>query len=192
MYNALVRNTRFFALSGVAAIAFGIIALVWPGLTFVALLALFGAFAFVTGAFTLGSGLNLLVERQTTWAPYVIGGLGGIAVGAATFLWPHWTALTLVFLIAFWAIFTGVFEIVASIDLAGELDGDWMLGLSGVLSVVFGTVVALFPRSGALAVIWLIGLYAILDGITRLMVAYRVNNAGKEVKSALQPSSGHA
>ncbi len=192
MYNALVRNTRFFALSGVAAIAFGIIALVWPGLTFVALLALFGAFAFVTGAFTLGSGLNLLVERQTTWVPYVIGGLGGIAVGAATFLWPHWTALTLVFLIAFWAIFTGVFEIVASIDLAGELDGDWMLGLSGVLSVVFGTVVALFPRSGALAVIWLIGLYAILDGITRLMVAYRVNNAGKEVKSALQPSSGHA
>ena len=64
--------------------------------------------------------------------------------------------------------------------------------LSGVLSVVFGTLVALYPRSGALAVIWLIGLYAIVDGITRLVVAYRVNNAGKEVKSALQPSSGHA
>ncbi|HLJ66653.1 MAG TPA: DUF308 domain-containing protein [Chloroflexota bacterium] len=192
MVQALVRNTRLLALSGVAAIAFGVIALGWPNLTFVALLALFGAFAFVIGGFTLATGLNLLAERQTNWVPYVIGGLGGIAVGAATFLWPHWTALTLVYLIAFWAVFTGIFEVVAAIELAGELDGDWMLGLSGALSVAFGTLVALYPRSGALAIIWIIGLYAILDGITRLMVAYRLNGIGKHVNSALQPSSGHS
>src|SRR5579863_10046749 len=103
MSSAFVRNTRLLALSGLAAIAFGVIALVWPNLTFVALLALFGAFAILVGTFTLATGLNELAERQTDWVPYVIGGLAGIAVGAVTFLHPGWTALTLVYLIAFWA-----------------------------------------------------------------------------------------
>lgn len=192
MYNALVRNIRLLAPSGVAAIAFGVIALFWPKITFIALLALFGAFAFVVGGFTLAAGLNLLVERQTTWVPYVLGGLAGIGVGAVTFLWPGWSALTLVYLIAFWAITTGVFEFVAAIELAGQLDGDWMLGLSGALSVAFGSLVALYPRSGALAIIWIIGLYAILDGIVRVYLAYRMNHATNQVKSALQPSSGHS
>ena len=190
MYQALVRNTRMLALQGVAAIAFGVIALVWPNLTFVALLALFGAYALISGAFSLGAGLNFAAHRQTYWVPFVIGGLAGIAVGAVTFLHPGWTALTLVYLIAFWAIITGVFEFVAAIELAGELDGDWMLGLSGALSVAFGVLVALYPRSGALSIIWIIGLYAILGGITRIYVAYRLNGAGKQVKSALQPASG--
>ena len=192
MYDALVRNTRLLALSGVAAIAFGVLTLVWPNLSFIALLALFGAFAFVMGGFTLGSGLNLLAERQTNWVPYVLGGLAGIAVGAVTFLWPHLTALTLVYLIAFWAITTGVFEFVAAIELAGQLDGDWMLGLSGILSIAFGVLVGLYPRSGALAIIWIIGLYAILDGATRLYVAYRLNHMERRVESTLQPSSGHS
>ena len=109
MQNALVRSSRLLALTGVSAIAFGVLALVWPNLTFIALLALFGAFAFVVGALTLASGLTFLAERHTHWVPYVMGGLAGIAIGAATFMWPGWTALTLVYLIAFWAIVTGVF-----------------------------------------------------------------------------------
>lgn len=192
MHNALLRNTRLLALSGVATIAFGVIALLWPGLTFVAFLALFGSFAFVTGALTLSSGLNMLAERQSYWVPYVIGGLSGIAVGAATFMWPGWTALTLVYLIAFWAITTGVFETVAAIELAGRLDGDWMLGLSGALSVAFGTLVAIYPRSGALAIIWIIGLYAVLGGVTRLYVAYRVGRADKVISSILHQPAGHS
>ena len=188
MYQALVRNTRLLALSGVAGIAFGVLTLVWPNLTFVALLALFGAFAFVVGSFTLAAGLNLVAERQTSWVPFVLGGLAGIAVGAVTFLWPGLTALTLVYLIAFWAITTGVFEVIAAIELAGVLDGDWMLGLSGALSVAFGTLVAIYPRSGAMAIIWIIGLYAILDGITRLVVAYRINQVGSQARSTLQQS----
>ena len=192
MYQAFVRNTRLLALSGVAAIAFGVLALVWPSLTFVALLALFGAFAFITGSLTLASGLNLLAERQTTWVPYVIGGLAGIAVGAVTFLWPGISALSLVYLIGFWAVITGLFEVIAAIDLAGELEGDWMLGLSGALSVAFGVLVALYPRSGALAIIWIIGLYAILDGITRLAVAYRLNGMGSRMRSTVQHASGQS
>ena len=192
MYQAIARNTRILALSGVAAIAFGILTLVWPNLTFVALLALFGAFAFVEGAFTLGAGLNMVAERQTNWVPYVLGGLAGIAIGAVTFLHPGWTALTLVYLIAFWAIITGVFEFIAAIELAGELNGDWMLGLAVALSVAFGVLVALYPRSGALSIIWIIGLYAILAGVTRLTVAYRLNQGESKVKSTFQPSAGQS
>jgi uncharacterized membrane protein HdeD (DUF308 family) len=189
MYDALVRNTRLMALSGVAAIAFGVIALVWPNLTFVALLALFGAFALVQGIFTLGRGLNLVAERQTTWVPYVLSGLGGIAVGAIVFLRPGISALTLVYLIAFWAIMTGIFEFIASIEVAGKLQGDWMLGLGGLLSIAFGVLVSLDPRSGALSIIWVIGLYAILYGITTLVLSYRLNQGESKVKSAFQPSS---
>jgi uncharacterized membrane protein HdeD (DUF308 family) len=192
VYQALVRNTRLLALRGVAAVAFGVIALVWPNLTFVALLALFGAFAFVEGAFTLGAGLNLLTERQTNWVAYVIGGLAGIAIGAVTFLYPGFTALTLVYVIAFWAIITGIFEFVAAIELAGEVQGDWTIGLAGILSVAFGALVALYPRSGVLSIIWLIGFYAILTGITRLTLAYRLNRGESKVKSTLQPSGGRS
>jgi uncharacterized membrane protein HdeD (DUF308 family) len=87
---------------------------------------------------------------------------------------------------------TGVFEFVAALELAGQLEGDWMLGLSGALSVAFGVLVGLYPRSGALAIIWIIGLYAILDGITRVVVAYRLNSMGKHAKAALQPSTGQS
>jgi uncharacterized membrane protein HdeD (DUF308 family) len=187
--NAVVRNTRLLALRGVAAIAFGVLAVAWPNLTFIALLALFGAFALVEGAFTLSAGLNLVVERQTSWVPYIIGGLAGIAIGAVTFLWPGLTALTLVYLIAYWAIITGVFELVAAFELAGGIRTDWMLGLAGVLSVAFGVLVALDPRSGALSVIWIIGLYAIVVGVARLMMAYRLNSTENKVKSAFQPSA---
>jgi uncharacterized membrane protein HdeD (DUF308 family) len=192
VYQALTRNNRLLALRGVAAIAFGIIAVVWPNLTFVALLALFGAFALVEGGFTLGAGLNLVVERQTSWVPYVIGGLAGIAIGAVTFLYPGITALTLVYLIAFWAIVTGVFEFVAALELAGELQGDWILGLTGALSVAFGVLVALYPRSGAFAIIWIIGLYAMLAGVTRLVLAYRLRGTEQKVKTAFQPSQGNS
>ncbi len=192
MYDALVRNNRLLALRGVAAVAFGVIALVWPGLTFVALLALFGAFALIEGAFTLGAGLNLMADRQTSWVPYVLGGLAGIAIGAVTFLYPGITALFLVYVIAFWAITVGIFDFIASIELAGELQGDWMLGLAGVLSVAFGVLVAIYPRSGALSIIWIIGLYAIFAGVTRLTLAYRLNHGEKAVRSSLQPSQGHS
>lgn len=189
MYDALTRNTRLMALSGVGAVAFGVIALVWPNLTGVALLALFGAFALVEGGFTLARGLNLLAERQTNWVPYVLSGLAGIAVGAVTFLYPGISALSLVYLIGFWAIITGIFEFIASIELAGQLQGDWMLGLGGILSVAFGVLVGLYPRSGALSIIWIIGFYAILYGITTLMLSYRLNQGESKVKSVFQPSS---
>jgi uncharacterized membrane protein HdeD (DUF308 family) len=192
VYQALVRNTRYLALRGVAAVAFGIIAIVWPNLTLVALLALFGVFVFLEGGLTLGEGLNMLAERQTSWIPYILGGVAGIAIGAITFLRPGITALALVYLIAAWAIITGVFEFIAAIELADELKGEWMLGLAGVLSVAFGVLVALDPRDGAFSVIYIIGFYAILAGVTRLTLAYRMRSGEKSVQRTFQQATGQS
>ena len=190
MDKALSRGSRYLGLAGVAAIVFGVICLVWPGVSLLALTALFGAFAFVYGAFAVGAGLNMVAHRSTDWVPYVLGGLAGVAIGAVTFFYPGLTALTLVYFIAAWAIITGVFEIMAGIDLRGEVSGAVWLAVSGALSVVFGAVVAIWPGTGALAILWLIGIYAILGGGMRLFAAYqiyRVRNEAKAAVGAMQP-----
>jgi uncharacterized membrane protein HdeD (DUF308 family) len=189
---AVTRSSRFLALGGVAAIAFGVIVLVWPGISLVALTALFGAFAFVYGAFAVGAGLNLVAHRSTDWVPYVLGGLVGVAIGVVTFFSPGITALTLVYFIAAWAIIIGLFEIVAAVDLYGELKGAAWLGVAGALSVVFGVLIAIRPGAGVLAILWLIGFYSILGGVLRLVAAYRIRQVQGEVKSAvgaLRPQS---
>ena len=186
MDRALKQSSRFLALGGLAAIVFGVLVLVWPGISLVAMIALFGAFAFVYGVFVLAAGLNLLAHRSTDWVPYVLGGLAAIGIGAATFFRPDITALALVYLIAAWAIVIGVFEIVAAVDLHGEIKGEWLLGLAGVLSILFGALVAIRPGAGALAILWLIGVYAIATGIMRLVFAYRLHTAAETVQSAVR------
>jgi uncharacterized membrane protein HdeD (DUF308 family) len=171
----LARNSRLLAVGGLAAIVFGVVVLVWPSISAVALVALFGAFALIYGLLALGQGLNLLAERNTYWVPYVLGGLGGIAIGAVTFFRPGVTALILVYFIAVWAIVTGIFQLVVSVDQAGEVKGDWLIGLTGLLSIAFGTLIAIFPGSGALAILWLIGAYAIVLGVIQLVAAYRLH-----------------
>jgi uncharacterized membrane protein HdeD (DUF308 family) len=174
------------ALAGVAGIIFGIAALVWPGITLVALVALFGAFALVSGVFTLVAGLDFATERASHWVPMVFGGLAGVAIGVLTFFRPGITALALVFLIAAWAILTGIFEVVAGVEFSGQVRGSWMLWVAGLLSVAFGVLIAVNPGSGALAIVWLIGFYAILGGLLRLGFAYRMRSGRSRIKSAVR------
>ena len=145
MDQAITRSSRLLALAGVAGIIFGIVALVWPGITLIALVALFGAYAFVAGAFTLVAGLDFVGERASHWVPMLLGGLAGIAIGVVTFFRPGITALALVFLIAAWAIVTGVFEVATGIEFTGQVKGSWTLWLAGLFSVAFGVLVAVRP-----------------------------------------------
>lgn len=179
---AVSRSAVYLAVIGVASIIFGAVTLFWPGITLVALTALFGAFALVYGALALGSGLNLLAHRSTEWVPFVLGGLAGVAIGAVTFFYPGLTDLTLLYIIAAWAIIIGVFEIIASLELRDVVKGAAWIALSGGLSIVFGAIVAIRPGSGALAILWLIGIYAILGGAARLYAAYQIRTAEKDVK----------
>ena len=186
---AVTRSWRYLVLAGVASVVFGAITLLNPGISLVALTALFGAFTFVFGAFGLAGGLDMLAHRSTEWVPYVLGGLAGLAIGAVTFFRPGLTDLALIYFIAAWAIIVGVYQIIAALDLWGVVKGAAWLALSGALSIVFGALVAIQPGSGALAILWLIGLYAILAGVSQLVAAYRIRSVQMEVRSDVKSAT---
>jgi uncharacterized membrane protein HdeD (DUF308 family) len=174
MFASLIDKWWVVALRGVAAILFGIAALVWPGMTLAALVMLFGAYAMVDGFFALfaavGSGGN-----DRLW--HVLAGIIGIGLGILTFVYPGITGLALIYLIGIWAILTGVLEIIAGFEL--PISRDWLLALGGLLSVVFGAYVLFNPGSGALAIVWLIGFYAVLFGVVLCVLAFRLRGLKK-------------
>ena len=173
MMEALARNWWALALRGLFAVLFGLLAFAWPGLTLAALVLLFGAYALVDGVFALVAAVRA-AEAHERWWWFVLEGLAGIAAGLLTFVWPGITALVLLYLIAWWAVITGVLEIAAAIRLRNEISGEWALALGGVASVVFGFLLLFRPGAGALAVVWLIGIYALLFGVLLLMLAFRL------------------
>jgi uncharacterized membrane protein HdeD (DUF308 family) len=187
MDQALTRASWLFALGGVVAVIFGIVALVFPGITLVALVILFGAFALIGGVLTLVGGLDRATEHARHWVPMVFSGLFGVAIGVFTFFRPDITALALVYLIAVWAILTGILEFVAGIELTGAASGAWALWLGGIVSVAFGVFIALRPAGGALAIVWLIGIYAIVFGVLRVIYAYMANRDARALKSTVRP-----
>ena len=173
MLDVLARNWWALALRGVVAILFGLAALIWPGLTLTALVLLFGAYALVDGVFAVVAALAR-AGRERRWWVLLLEGLLGIAVGILTLVWPGITGLVLLLFIAAWAIITGVVEIVAAIRLRREIEGEFLLGLGGVISVIFGLLLIVRPGAGAVAVAWLIGIYAILFGALMLALAFRL------------------
>ena len=175
----LARNWWALALRGLAAILFGIAALVVPHIALVVLIALFGAYALVDGIFAIVGAVRA-AERHMRWWPLLVEGLAGIVIGVLTFVWPGLTALVLLYFIASWAIVTGVFEILAAVRLRREITGEWLLGLTGVLSVVFGLLLIIFPGAGALTVVWLIGVYALVFGVVLVGLALRLRGRSQE------------
>lgn len=181
----MTRSARFLAIGGVASIVFGVTVLLWPGISLAALTALFGAFAFVYGSFSLGVGLTLLARRSTEWVPFTLGGIAGVVIAAITFLHPAATDLALTFLIGAWAFVVGVLEIAGAIDMWGEIDGALWLAINGAASVIFGILVAFRPGAGLLAILWLIGIYAVFAGVIRLVAAWRMHQFHSEVKTTV-------
>jgi uncharacterized membrane protein HdeD (DUF308 family) len=177
MLEMLTTNWWAFVLRGLAALALGVFAFVWPGTTLAALILVFAFYAVFDGVLAVMAGLGTS-GTQRLW--FLIGGVAGIAVGVLTFFYPNATAVALVLLIGAWAIVTGVAEIVAAYTLRRVITREWLLALSGVLSVAFGVLLVASPGSGALALLWLIGFYAILAGITYLAAGLRLRGlAGK-------------
>jgi uncharacterized membrane protein HdeD (DUF308 family) len=163
----------WIALRGVAAIMFGLLAFLLPGVTLAVLTLLWGAYALVDGVLALVAAFKVRAAGHRMWSLLAVGVLG-ILVGVLTFLWPGITALSLLLLIAAWAITTGVFEIVAAIRLRKEIDNEWLLILSGLASVVFGALLLIWPASGALALIWMIASFAIVFGVLLVSLAFKI------------------
>jgi uncharacterized membrane protein HdeD (DUF308 family) len=173
MLHALAKAWWLVLLRGIAGILFGILAFVWPGLTLVTLIMLYGAYALVDGVFALVAAFTGAAKPAPTWWLVVVG-LLGILAGIVTFLWPGVTALVLVFFIGGWAIAHGIFEIIGAIQLRKEIDNEWWLILAGALSVIFGVMVLIAPGTGALALIWVIGAYSIVFGAMLVGLSLRL------------------
>jgi uncharacterized membrane protein HdeD (DUF308 family) len=167
------------ALRGVFAIVLGVLALIWLGLTLFVLIAMFGAYALVDGIFAVIAGIASYGRNERWWA-VLLEGIAGIILGVLTFLWPGTTALVLVYFIAPWALITGVFEIAAAIRLHKAIEGEWMMILSGILSILFGVFLVAAPGAGALGLTLVIGAYAIAFGILLIILAFRLRNLPRE------------
>jgi uncharacterized membrane protein HdeD (DUF308 family) len=171
----LGRNWGWIALRGAAAVIFGVLAFVWPGATIVVLVLFWGAYALVEGIFALIAAFRVRDRGRPMWT-FVVIGILGIAAGVVTFLWPGITALALLTLIAVWAFFMGIFQIVAAVRLRKEIAHEWLLGLSGVLSVAFGVAMLARPVEGMVAIVWVLAAYSVVFGVLLLMLAFRLKN----------------
>lgn len=174
LLRGLADNWWMLLLRGLAAVLFGVLALSWPLLTLVTLTFLWAAYALIDGAIALWEAFAGRDVRLTSRIWLALVGLCGLAAGVATFAWPGMTALVLLTFIAVWSIVTGVFEIWGAIQLRKEIRGEWLLILSGVLSIAFGVILLVWPGAGALAVVWLIGWYAVLIGGLHIGLAFRL------------------
>lgn len=173
LVDALARHWWVMALRGLMALLFGVLAFAWPGMTLAVLVLFFGAYALIDGILAI-----VVAVRGGTDHRLFIGleGVVGVLAGLATFAFPGLTALVLLYIIAFWAILTGVLEVVAAVRLRRIIRNEWGLIIGGVLSVLFGIVLIVAPGAGALAVVFLIGAYAVLFGITLLMLSWRLRS----------------
>ena len=169
----LGRNWGWVVLRGVAAVLFGVLAFAWPGITLAALVIVWGAYALADGVLSLVAAYRVRDQGNPFWSLLIVG-LLGIAAGIVTFIWPGMTALLLLMFIAAWAVVMGVFQVVAAIRLRKEIRGEWLLGLSGVLSIIFGIVMFAQPGAGALAVIWAIGGFAIVFGVLLIWLGFKL------------------
>ena len=179
MVGNLVRNWWAFVLQGVLAIGVGVAAFAAPGPTLGAFLVVFAVYAIVTGAFEIAGGLSMAGGPK--WS-LVVGGIAGIAVGVFTFASPDTTAVAVTLLVGIYAIATGVARTAAAYML-GNFSRNWLLGLSGIASVLFGVLLIAAPGTGVLAVLWLIGYYAIFAGILAIAFGLRLRGIGKDVSS---------
>jgi uncharacterized membrane protein HdeD (DUF308 family) len=172
MLDGLARNWWLILLRGLCAIIFGLLTIIWPGLSLFTLVILYGVFALFDGGLAIGAAIMGDTPAPRWWLALV--GAFGIAAGAVTLLWPGITGLVLLFFIAGWAIAAGVFEIVGAIKLRKEIENEWLLIASGVLSVLFEVLILMFPGAGALGLAFAIGMVAMLYGVLVVGFALRL------------------
>ncbi len=185
-FELLVRSWWVLLLRGLTGILFGILTLLAPGLSLAVLVIFFGFYAIVDGVLAIASAFRYRAANGRT-AAQIVQGIIGIAAGFVAFRMPGLTALALLYLVAAWAIVTGIFEVAAAIRLREVITGEWLLALSGIASVALGVVLMLFPGPGALALVLWIGAYALVSGALLTALSFRLRALGRS-----HPTSPHA
>lgn len=169
--STLTTNWWAMSLRGVAALLFGSITLSWPGMTLLVLIAFFGWYTVIDGIFAIVAGIR--GEGGRRWLLLAEGALG-VLVGLVIFFYPGITAVILLYVIAAWAIFTGILRVVLAISLRSEIENEWLFVSGGVLSVLFGVILAVWPKGALLTLVWLIGIYLLIVGIVLIYLGFRV------------------
>jgi uncharacterized membrane protein HdeD (DUF308 family) len=172
-------------LRGLLAVLFGILALAYSGQTLLAIIYAFGVFSLLTGVMQLITAVRA-GEEHRRWGWLAVAGIAGVAAGVISFVWPGITALSLLFLIAAWAFVSGVAEIIFALSWPDTLANRWLAALSGALSIVFGFLLVIWPRSGLITLTWLVGIYAILYGVSQLYYAWRLQALSSEVQAMVR------
>lgn len=182
MLQMMSRYWWALVIRGLAAISFGVLAYVLPGITLQILVLIFGAYALLDGVFTAAAAIAGR-RHSEHWGVMLLQGLLGVALGVLTWIAPGATAVAILLYIAAWALVTGVLEIVAAIRLRREIRGELWLALGGVLSIGLGLLLLAFPLSGVLGLLWLLAVYAIAFGIS--LVVLGISLRGKAGDSAM-------
>lgn len=177
---ALASNWWLLLIRGILAVLFGLMAFAWPALTLVTLVLLYGAYALVDGLTAIWVG-----AKSRAWA-LLLFGLLGVIVGIYTLFFPGVTAIVLLYLIAAWAFVRGIFEIVTAIQLRKEISNEWVLIISGIISIIFGVVLIANPGAGALAMVLVIGAFALVFGVIMIILAFRVRGLPKRLERLAQ------
>lgn len=191
MLGLVTRDWWVFAIRGIAALVFGALAFIWPGATLTVLVILFGGYVLVDGvALLVALARGDAVARRHGWAVGIMGVLG-IVAGVVTFMWPGMTALSLLYIAAFWAIATGTFQVIAAIALRKELDNEFWMALGGVGSVVFGALLIVSPGAGLLSLVWLVGIWSVVFGVSSLGLAYRLHSIDADLSKSGFRATAH-
>ncbi len=171
---------------GILAVLLGIVALVWTQALALAIVFIFGAYAFVDGILAVISGINHRTTNPYWWLT-LLEGLAGITAGLLAFILPTIALVVVIYLIAAWAIITGFFEIATAIRLREEVTNEWALALTGVISIVLGIILVLYPATGAAALIFVLGIYALIFGALMVYLAFRVRSLFEHVPTGEGP-----
>jgi uncharacterized membrane protein HdeD (DUF308 family) len=174
MAQILIGNWWALALRGAFAIIFAVIAFVWPGITAAALVLLFGAYALVDGIFALVAALRAARHHGRSGA-LLLEGILDLIIAAIVFFWPVEALVAIIYFIAIWAIVTGIALIAAGIAMI-RVNGEWLLVLSGIISILLGVILFVEPGAGVIALSWWLGIYALLFGISLLGAAFRLRH----------------
>lgn len=181
MLKIIQKNWWVFGLRGLLSIIFGTLALVWPEITLLALVTLFGVFVFVDGVLDLIAGFASAESNQRWWV-LILEGLVEIAVALIIFFWTDITAVVLLYFIAAWAVFSGLMEIIAAVQLRRMIENEWSMILGGILSIVLGVLLFIFPEAGAVSLTWLIGIFAIVFGVLFVILAFQLRKNWRETR----------
>jgi uncharacterized membrane protein HdeD (DUF308 family) len=172
---ALARNWWSLVIRGLVAILLGVVTFVWPGITVGALVLLFGAYSLLDGVFAI-IGAWRAARSHERWGALVFEGIAGIAAAAVTAVWPAITAVALVYIIAAWAIVTGILEIAVAVRLRQVISHEWLLVLSGIASLLFGILAIALPLVGAVAIALWLGVYALVFGVLLIGLGFRLRS----------------